>query len=180
MASRFGKLLRLDPASGSSTWTIAALGLRNPWRFSFDRATGDLYVGDVGQNATEEIDVTPRHSSGLENYGWNVYEGKSRYGENPLGPGELVFPVFEYHHTDGNCTVVGGFVYRGRARPSVRGRYVFGDYCSGIVWSLRMSGGKATAVRREPFRVSGLTSFGEDSTGELYAASQSGTIYRLT
>ena len=180
MASQFGKLLRLDPAKSRPSWTIAALGLRNPWRFSFDRATGDLYTGDVGQNETEEIDVTPRRNSGLENYGWNVYEGRGRYGDNSLGPGKLVFPVFEYHHTGGNCTVVGGFVYRGKARPGVRGRYVFGDYCSGVVWSLRMSGGKATSVRREPFRIGGLTSFGEDAAGELYATAQSGTIYRLT
>jgi glucose/arabinose dehydrogenase len=179
-SSPFGKLLRLDGSAGAPRWSIVGLGLRNPWRFTFDRATGDLYVGDVGQGEIEEIDVTPRRSPGLENYGWNLFEGRSRYGDNPEGPGKLVFPVYEYHHTGGHCTVIGGYVYRGRARPGERGRYVFGDYCSGLVWSLETSGGKARAVRREPFRIRGLTSFGEDSAGELYAVSADGALFRLT
>ena len=178
--SQFGKLLRLDPGSPSPSWTLAALGLRNPWRFSFDRATGDLYIGDVGQNEVEEVDFTPRRSPGLENYGWDIYEGNHHYEDTPQGPGQLVFPVFQYTHTDGNCTVVGGFVYRGKARPALRGRYVFGDYCSGLIWSMRMQAGKATSVRREPFRISGLTSFGENVAGELFAVAQDGTLYRLT
>jgi len=178
--SQFGKLLRLDPRSASPSWTIAALGLRNPWRFTFDRATGDLYIGDVGQNEVEEVDFTPRRSPGLENYGWDLYEGTHRYEDTPQGPGKLVSPVFEYAHEDGSCTVVGGLVYRGKARPALRGRYVFGDYCSGSVWSLRIKAGKATSTRRERFRISGLTSFGEDAAGELYAVSQDGTLYRLS
>ncbi len=178
MQSQFGKLLRFEPAS--SRWSIAALGLRNPWRFTFDRATGDLYIGDVGQNEVEEVDFTPRRSPGLENYGWDLYEGNDRYEDTPQGPGRLVFPVFQYTHADGSCTVVGGLVYRGKARPALRGRYVFGDYCSGLVWSLRMHAGKATSVRREAFRIPGLTSFGQDASGELLAVAQDGTLYRLT
>jgi glucose/arabinose dehydrogenase len=178
--SPFGKLLRLDVSRAGADWQVAGLGLRNPWRFTFDRRTGDLYIGDVGQNAVEEIDFTPARSPGLENYGWDVYEGSRRFETKEPGPGELVFPVHEYGRGEGNCTVVGGYVYRGRSRPSERGRYIFGDYCSGIVWSLRMRSGEATSVRREPFRVSSLSSFGEDAAGELYALSLDGTIYRLT
>jgi glucose/arabinose dehydrogenase len=175
-----GKMLRLNVRRPGSPPEVVGLGLRNPWRYSFDRATGDLYIGDVGQNAVEEIDYTPARSPGLENYGWDLYEGSRRFEEGNAGPGQLVFPVFEYGREDGNCTVVGGFVYRGRARPAERGRYILGDYCSGIVWSLRVRSGRAAAVRREPFSIEGLTSFGEDVAGELYATSQNGTVYRLT
>jgi glucose/arabinose dehydrogenase len=180
MGSQFGKLLTLDVSTANATWRIAALGLRNAWRFSFDRANGDLYIGDVGQNAVEEIDYTPRRSPGLENYGWDVYEGSQRFEDKAPGPGKLVFPVFEYGHSDGHCTVIGGHVYRGKARPAERGRYVLGDYCSGAVWSLRVSSGRAQGVRRESFRLPGLTSFGEDAAGEIYATTADGTIYRLT
>ena len=179
MGSLFGKLLTLDVSKANARWKIAALGLRNAWRFTFDRATGDLYIGDVGQNAIEEINFTPRQSPGLENYGWDVYEGSQRFEDGEPSTGRLVFPVFEYTHSQG-CSVTGGYVYRGKARPSERGRYIFGDYCSGIVWSLRIASGKARNVRTEPFRVSSLTSFGEDTAGELYAVSGEGTIYRLT
>jgi len=179
MRSLLGKMLRLDVRRPGSAPEIVALGLRNPWRYSFDRATGDLYIGDVGQGEIEEVDFTPRQSSGLENYGWDLYEGSSRFEDNEAGPGQLVFPVFEYSHDEG-CSVTGGFVYRGSARLSARGRYLFGDYCSGIIWSFRVSGGAAQDVRKEPFRIEGLTSFGEDATGEIFAASQNGTIYRLS
>jgi glucose/arabinose dehydrogenase len=177
--SRFGKLLRLDTRRATAGWEMVGLGLRNPWRFSFDRRTGDLYIGDVGQNEVEEIDFTPRRSPGLENYGWDVFEGSRRYEEKALGPGKLVRPIFEYSHANG-CSVTGGFVYRGKAKPGQRGRYVFGDYCSGIVWSLRVVNGKATGVRRERFKILNLTSFGEDAAGELYAMSQDGIVYRLS
>ena len=179
MRSPFGKLLRLDVSKAGADWDIAAIGLRNAWRFSFDRATGDLYIGDVGQNAVEEIDYTTAGSEGIENYGWDLYEGSRRYEDTTAGPGKLVFPVFEYDHDEG-CTVIGGYVYRGKARPAERGRYIFGDYCSGNIWSLRVSSGKAVGVRREPFRIEGLTSFGEGSSGEIYALTESGTVYRLT
>jgi glucose/arabinose dehydrogenase len=179
MRSRFGKLLTLDTSKRGASWKIAALGLRNPWRFTFDRQTGDLYIGDVGQNDIEEVHFTRRASPGLENYGWDIWEGSRRHEDTARGPGSLRFPVFEYDHDDG-CSVTGGFVYRGRARPAERGRYILGDYCSGMVWSLRVSGGKARGVRVESFRVSGLSSFGEDAAGELYAVSHDGTIYRVT
>ena len=179
MQSQFGKLLTLDVSKPSARWSIAGLGLRNPWRFSFDRKTGDLYIADVGQGEIEEVDFTPRDSPGLENYGWNLYEGSRRYQEGSVGPGELVFPVAEYTHSRG-CSITGGFVYRGSSRPAERGRYIYGDYCSGVVWSFRMSEGAATGVRVEPFRVASLSSFGENSAGELFAISQDGTIYRVT
>jgi glucose/arabinose dehydrogenase len=179
MATPLGKMLRLDVRRPGSAPEIVGLGLRNPWRYSFDRLTGDLYIGDVGQGDVEEVDFTSRASPGLENYGWNLFEGSRRFEQKAAGPGELVFPVFEYGH-DRGCTVVGGFVYRGRARPSERGRYVLGDYCSGTIWSLVVVSGKAKSVRTEPFRISGLTSFGEDRAGELYATSQAGVVYRLT
>src|SRR5919198_325823 len=178
--SLFGKLLTLDVAKSDAKWTIAALGLRNPWRFSFDRATADLYIGDVGQGEVEEVDFTPRSRPGLENYGWDIYEGSRRYEETPQGPGKLVFPVFEYTHEGGNCTVIGGGGYPGEARPGLKGRYLLGDYCSGVIWSFKISGGEAKGVRRERFRIAGLTSFGEDAAGELYAVDSDGTLYRLT
>jgi len=180
MGSQFGKLLALDVSKANADWTIAALGLRNAWRFSFDRANGDLYLGDVGQNAVEEIDYTPRRSPGLENYGWDLYEGSERFEDTSQGPGKLVFPIFEYEQAGEHCSVIGGYVYRGKARPAERGRYIVGDYCSGAVWSFKVRSGKATGVRREPFRLPGLTSFGEDAAGEVYATTEDGTIYRLS
>jgi len=177
--SLFGKLLTLDVSKPGAKWSIAALGLRNPWRFSFDRATGDLYIGDVGQRSVEEIDFTPRESTGLENYGWDRYEGSQRFESGDQGPGKLVFPVFEYGH-DRGCSVTGGYVYRGSARTAERGRYVFGDYCSGTIWSFRVSAGAATDVRVEPFEIGSVSSFGENAAGELFAVSHDGTIFRLS
>jgi glucose/arabinose dehydrogenase len=179
MQSLLGKMLRLDVRRPGSAPEIVALGLRNPWRYSFDRLTGDLYIADVGQGEIEEIDYTPRSSPGLENYGWDLYEGSSRFEETEAGPGQLVSPVFEYSH-DRGCTVVGGFVYRGSARPAERGRYTFGDYCAGTVWSLRVVGGQATGVRVEPFEIPSLTSFGESAAGELFATSLEGVLYRIS
>ena len=146
-------MLRLDVSRPGSAPTIVALGLRNPWRYSFDRQTGDLYIGDVGQGDVEEIDFTPKSETGLLNYGWDVYEGSRHFEDKAPGPGKLVFPVYEYTHDNGGCTVVGGFVYRGKARPAERGRYILGDYCSGVITSLRIASGKATAVRVEPFTI---------------------------
>ena len=124
-------------------------GLRNPWRFSFDRKTGDLYIGDVGQNAREEIDFRAKGAPPA-NFGWARYEGSRTYdGEISLDPPTpLVFPIHEYGHGEG-CSVTGGYVYRGKDVPAAVGRYFFGDYCSGTVWSLRVVGGEATGVRRE-------------------------------
>ncbi len=178
MSSKFGKLLALNVSKGGG-WKVAGVGLRNPWRFSFDRRTGDLYIADVGQDELEEVHFKARSTSGLVNYGWDLYEGSRRYEDTPQGPGKLVFPVFEYDHDDG-CSITGGFVYRGARRAAAKGRYIVGDYCTGYVWSFRISGGKATGVTREPFRVEGLSSFGEDAAGELYAVAHDGTIYRVT
>ncbi|MBA2425366.1 MAG: PQQ-dependent sugar dehydrogenase [Actinobacteria bacterium] len=180
LGSLFGKLLRLDVSKPRADWAIAGLGLRNAWRFSFDRATGDLYLGDVGQGAIEEVSFTPLRSPGLENYGWDLYEGSRRFEAGEPSTGKLVFPLYEYGRSEGSCSVIGGYVYRGAARPTERGRYIFGDYCSGIVWSLIARSGEARSVRRERFRIEGLTSFGESSSGELYATTQNGVIYRLT
>jgi glucose/arabinose dehydrogenase len=178
--SLLGKMLRLDVRRPGSAPAIVGFGLRNPWRYAFDRLTGDLYIGDVGQGALEEVSYTPRTSPGLENYGWDVYEGSRRFEQKGAGPGKLVFPVFEFGRDGGNCSVVGGHVYRGASRRADRGRYVVGDYCSGAVWSFVVARGEATRVRRESFRISSLTSFGEDAAGELYATSHDGTVFRLT
>jgi glucose/arabinose dehydrogenase len=180
MNDRHGKLLRANPLRSPVRWQIVALGLRNPWRFAFDRANGDLYIGDVGQGAWEEIDYRARAQIGtLANYGWRTFEGRARFSNTPLGPGQLVPPVQVYGREGGNCTVIGGYVYRGRAVTAARGRYFYGDYCSGNVWSLRVDSGRAVDVRRENFRVGSLTSFGEDVAGELYFATEGGRIYKL-
>jgi glucose/arabinose dehydrogenase len=177
---RLGKLLRIDPLRRGARWQTVGFGLRNPWRFSFDRANGDLYIGDVGQGDWEEIDYRAAAAVGtLANYGWRAFEGRARYSNTPLGPGQLVAPVHVYSHADNNCSVTGGYVYRGRAVSAAVGRYFFGDYCSGIVWSLRIDNGSATEVRREPFSVATLTSLGEDVSGELYFATGGGRIFKL-
>jgi glucose/arabinose dehydrogenase len=181
MNERLGKLLRINPLRRGAKWKIVALGLRNPWRFSFDRANGDLYIADVGQNAWEEIDYRPRAQiSRLTNYGWRLYEGRARFSTTTaLGPGQLVEPVYVYSHAGGNCSVTGGYVYRGTAVPAAVGRYFFGDYCSGDVWSLRIQGGRAVDARQEPFHVGSLTTFGVDTAGELYLGTDSGRIFKL-
>ncbi len=183
LGSRLGKLLRLNVDRRSARWQVAGYGLRNPWRFSWDRLTRDLYIGDVGQNTWEEVDVrTPRQQRALNNYGWRVWEGRSRYtsGQQVSRRGTLVFPIVVYSHSQG-CSITGGYVYRGKAIPSFRGRYIYGDYCEGTIWSLRSSGGKLrSGPRREPFRVPNLSSFGEDSAGEIYATSLDGTVYKLS
>src|ERR671910_1861205 len=180
LGSRLGKMLAINVDRRAPRPQNVGYGLRNPWRFSFDRQTGDLYIGDVGQNAWEEIDFTPRRSAGLENYGWDVYEGRARHeGKSPNSTGKLVFPIAVYP-LGGHCAVQGGFVYRGAAVPSAKGRYFYGDNCSGTVWSLRVVGGRARSVRQEPFKLDGLSSFGEDSRGELYAVTLGGSLYRLT
>jgi glucose/arabinose dehydrogenase len=179
LGERLGKLLSLDVDQGGSDWRIEGYGLRNPWRFSFDRETGDLWIGDVGQGEWEEIDHTPQGEPGLENYGWDVFEGRQRYEDKDPNPrGRLVMPVAEYSHDHG-CSVTGGFVYRGEAIPAAQGRYFYGDYCSGNVWSLALSDGKATGIRRHRFRVAALSSFGEDAAGELYLVSLEGNVFRL-
>jgi glucose/arabinose dehydrogenase len=179
LSSLLGKLLTLDVSESRPVPEIAAYGLRNPWRFSFDRESGDLWIGDVGQGEFEEVDRLPRDEVGtLTNFGWDVFEGDATYEEKEPNPeGTLVGPVAVYDHSEG-CSVTGGFVYRGDEVPALLGRYVYGDYCSGTVWSIAGDGARES-VRRAPIEVDGLTSFGEDGRGELYVASTSGTVFRI-
>ena len=180
MAEPFGKIWRIDVAT--RTTEIAFYGLRNPWRFSFDRTTGDLYIADVGASLWEEVDFVARASLGeLQNFGWDAWEATAvKEAKQPNPAGRLVFPVYAYDHQASRCSITGGFVYRGSAVPAARGRYFFGDYCTGSIWSLRMVDGKATDVRREATTIRGLSTFGEDARGELYAASvNTGRVYRL-
>jgi glucose/arabinose dehydrogenase len=178
LRSLFGKLLRFNVGVRRPKPVIVGYGLRNPWRFSFDRQTRDLYVGDVGQDSWEELDYTRRGTAGLENYGWRVYEGRARYtSESPNSAGHLVMPYVVLPNGP-YCSVIGGFVYRGNAVPAAKGRYFFGDNCVNKIHSTG-TGGDAS-YRTEPFTVDGLASFGEDARGELYLASvQSGNVYRL-
>jgi glucose/arabinose dehydrogenase len=184
LSVKLGKLLRLNVHKSGARWKVAGYGLRNPWRFSWDSLTRDLYIGDVGQDTWEEVDVrTPREQRVLNNYGWRVWEGRSRYspGQAVNPRGKLVFPIVTYKHVNGNCSTTGGYVYRGKAIASLRGRYVYGDYCSGNIWSLRAVGARLkSGPRLEPLHVAGLSSFGVDASGNLYAVSLNGELYRLT
>ena len=176
---QLAKLLRLNVNRAGATWQIAAYGLRNPWRFSFDRANGNLWIADVGQGAWEEIDFRPRAQlARLANYGWSAFEGRAKYKDTQINTrAPLTAPVYVYSHSQG-CSVTGGYVYRGRSVPAARGRYFFGDYCSGRIWSGTLSRG-SLRVRQEPFTVSSLTSWGEDARGELYAVSGDGKVFKL-
>jgi len=178
MSSLHGKLLKFNVAKRGAKAQIAGLGLRNPWRYSFDRTTGDLYIADVGQNAWEEVNWVRRGTTGLLNFGWDVYEGRAFYERKPLGRGKLVMPVAQYGR-NGGCSVTGGHVYRG-SNKAIQGRYFYADYCTGNVWSLKLANGKPTAQRKERFTIPNPTSFGEDAAGELFAVSHGGTLYRLT
>ncbi|MEZ5099851.1 MAG: PQQ-dependent sugar dehydrogenase [Thermoleophilia bacterium] len=179
--SLLGKLLRMDVDVDRPAARIVAYGLRNPWRFSFDRANGDLYVGDVGQDRVEEIDYVRGGVARLLNFGWDAFEGNDRYEGTRLGPGKRVGPIATYQHGSGRCSVTGGYVYRGAKSKALRGRYVYGDFCSGEIWTLRVRDGKARGKRLEAPRVQGLSSFGEDARGEVYAMSlYGGTLYRLS
>jgi glucose/arabinose dehydrogenase len=184
-----GKMLRIDVrpaegygippdnpfADGGGRLEIWALGLRNPWRFAFDPLTGDLWIGDVGQNQWEEIDLAPAGSSGL-NFGWDYYEGTHPYEGSPPAGLALTPPVAEYDHNQG-CSVTGGVVYRG-ALSAWQGVYLFGDFCSGTVWGLLpgASGWQMDALFRQ---MGNISSFGQDSAGEVYLLDYGGTLYRL-
>ncbi|HEV3478161.1 MAG TPA: PQQ-dependent sugar dehydrogenase [Gaiellaceae bacterium] len=175
-AQPHGKLLRLDVSGGAREWETVALGLRNPWRFSFDAETGDLWIGDVGQDRWEEVNVLRAGAKGAPNFGWDVYEGRDRVEEHEATAGtSLVWPVAVYGH-DVGCSISGGHVHRGPDAPSLRGRYVYGDWCSGRLWSVATDG---TSVRAETPRIPTLTSFGADGRGRLLAVAGSGTIYRF-
>ena len=174
--SRLGKLLRRDPGG----WTIVGYGLRNPWRFSFDRATGDLYIGDVGQGTQEEVDFLPAAKVSLprENYGWDVFEGTAKNICENTGlhsKRRLISPAWSYGRSVG-FTVIGGLVYRGSAMPAQRGRYFFGDLEG---WVRRARARTLTHRHVLGFRVPSLVSFGENSKGELYAVSLNSPVYRL-
>ena len=166
----------LGAAPGAGRLEIWAYGLRNPWRFSFDRLTGDLYIGDVGQNAWEEIDRQPLDPPGGANYGWNLREGDHCY--RTCDTTGLVAPIAEYSHALG-CAVTGGYVYRGAAEASLQGVYIFGDYCSGRLFTLHSGGGSFT-TRTVANTSLNISSFGEDDAGELFLVDLgAGGLYRV-
>jgi glucose/arabinose dehydrogenase len=190
-----GKMLRLDVDSGEpyavprdnpfvgrngARPEIWAYGLRNPWRYSFDRESGDLWIADVGQNRAEEINVQRAGSRGGENYGWSIMEGFRCLRGDSCDQAGLTLPVAEYGRNDG-CSVTGGYVHRGTREPALTGAYLFGDYCSGRIWSLHQNAGGEwirTELAQTNLRIS---SFGEDRDGDVYVADlQGGGIYRLT
>jgi glucose/arabinose dehydrogenase len=189
-----GKILRIDPRpSAGSSYTIPPdnpfvgradarpeiwmYGLRNPWRFTFDRDTDDVWIGDVGQNAWEEIDFTTAADAAGSNWGWNPREGAHDFAGNaPAGVRE---PIFELSHGDGNCSVTGGYVYRGERIPALRGAYVFADFCRGELTALVQRDGALAEQALLGPRSGEVTSFGEDAAGELYVLTRSGAIYRI-
>jgi glucose/arabinose dehydrogenase len=191
-----GKMLRIDVSSGTGTYSIPssnpfvgnpayrpeiwALGLRNPWRFSFDRQTGDLFIADVGQNTYEEVNLQPAASTGGANYGWNIMEGLHCYSVSPCNQNGLKLPIIEYDHSQGDCSIIGGYIYRGVRYPALEGIYLYGDYCSGRIWGLKLTG---TRVENKLLLDSGmsLSTFGEDEEGNIYVADHSsGNIYEIT
>jgi glucose/arabinose dehydrogenase len=196
LATLLGKILRLDvdsalpyaipagnpfastPGARAEIWSF---GLRNPFRFSFDREAGDLYIGDVGQDRREEIDFAPASSGGGENYGWNRTEGTLCFGASDCDRSGITFPVTEYDHESGACSVTGGYVYRGNRIPSLRGHYFYGDFCAGFVKSLRVDGGSAADQRDWPELDPGsqITSFGQDAAGEVYIVAAGGGVFRI-
>ncbi len=194
-----GKILRIDPlANGDQPYTVPAdnpfvgqdgakpeiwsYALRNPWRFSFDRATKDLWIGDVGQGNIEEVDrATVADGAGRgTNFGWSAFEGNVRYNDDQSADG-VVPPVFQYTHANGNCSVTGGYVYRGAAIPALRGAYLYTDYCGNGVRAIVVDAsgkpGDAVQLTDQP---GSIVSFGEDANGEIYVCSLSGNVvYRI-
>jgi glucose/arabinose dehydrogenase len=176
-----GKLLALDVDAPTPQWEVVLTGLRNPWRFWFDPALGEVWIGDVGQDEIEEIDrVLLELDEPPKNLGWSAYEGTERIEGHTLdATGDLVWPVATYEHGENGCSVTGGVVYGGARLPDFVRRYVYGDYCSGILWSLRGAPhGRADDVRREQATIPQLTHIGTDANGELVFASGAGDIYR--
>jgi glucose/arabinose dehydrogenase len=193
--SLLGKILRLDPETGNACGTdnpfvsgggapeVWSVGLRNPWRFSFDRSTGVLYIGDVGQSQREEVDavVGPSAGRGL-NFGWNVMEGflcfSPSTGCNTAG---LTLPVLDYTHDAGACSITGGYVYRGTLNPAVNGTYFYADFCAGFVRSFQLQGTEPGSQATWPLLSPGgqIISFGEDARGELYIMTQAGSLFRI-
>lgn len=167
------------PATRAELWNW---GLRNPWRFTFDRSTGDLYIGDVGQNQREEINVATAASGAGKgvNYGWSIMEGTRCFNATSCDMTGLTLPVLDYTHSDG-CSVTGGYVYRGTAIPGLAGTYFYADYCDGWVRSFRYTGGQVTEAGSWDALAPGgsIPSFGEDGAGELYVLTAEGGVYRI-
>jgi glucose/arabinose dehydrogenase len=173
-----GDLLRIDPSSNGRPQVVVT-GLRNPWRWSFDTETGDLWIGDVGQNAIEEIDKLPAGQIEGANMGWSAFEGTHRFRKDVDAPAGAVPPVFEYGHDEGQA-VVGGYVYRGKAIPAMVGAYLFADTYQGVLRLLAVDGTKVVAHRElRPVPGKLISSFAQDPAGELYVLSLEGGIYRL-
>jgi glucose/arabinose dehydrogenase len=195
LGTLLGKILRIDPqASGGKPYTVPAdnpfvnrsgakpeiysYGLRNPWRFSFDRSTGDLTIGDVGQNEVEEIDFVRKGKGSGANFGWRPFEGNDRFAPGESAPGAIK-PVITERHSAGNCSITGGIIIRDPALKAWRGRYVFGDFCRGVIQTAVLSSGKASNLTDRKLKVSQLSSFGEDARGRVYATSLDGPVYRF-
>jgi glucose/arabinose dehydrogenase len=173
------KILRINVSGATLKISIYAYGLRNPWRFSFDRLSGGLWIGDVGQDRYEEIDHLAYRTPAGVNFGWSYYEGDHVYKPQPIDRSRLMFPMTEYpHNPGGNCAVTGGYVYRGPDFPWLYGWYVYGDFCSGRIW--KKSG---PTGRPQPMAISGkvkqIASFGEGARGGLFLVSLSGSVYRF-
>ena len=173
-----------DPSTLDEIW---ALGLRNPWRFSFDRGTGDMYIGDVGQGSREEINFQPGSSTGGENYGWRCMEGFRCTGMSGCicNNAALTLPIRDHGRTDAR-SITGGYVYRGQTICDLRGTYFYADYLSGRIWSLRMVDGNVTEfedrtaeLQPDGGSLSSITSFGEDGSGEMYIVTRGGRIYKI-
>ena len=181
-----GKILRIDvdsaepyaiPSDNPFGNEILHYGLRNPWRIAFDKLTGDFYIGDVGQNGWEEIDVVPAGSRSGLNFGWDHYEGNHDY--DPQGTAsEYIFPAAEYSHAEGGCSVTGGHVYRG-SMPEWNGIYIYGDYCTGYVWGLISVDGEWQSQLLFETNAR-ITSFGQDRQGEVYLLNDTGDVYKLS
>jgi glucose/arabinose dehydrogenase len=178
-ATWLGKMLRVD-VDGDGHVEIWGLGLRNPWRYSFDRLTGDLWIGDVGQNVWEEINFVPAGAPAGQNFGWNVGEGNHCFRSSGCDLSPFVPAIAEYDHQSG-CAVVGGYVYRGTVNPAMDGAYLYADECSGRVWSLVRDSNGAPVVSELMDTSIAVSAFGEDRSGELYLTGfNDGTVYRLT
>ena len=197
LGSLLGKILRIDPrrqgrrryriprdnpfvGRGGARPEIYAYGLRNPWRFSFDRETRDLIIGDVGQNEVEEIDLVSLAKGAGANFGWRPFEGSRRNFEDEDAPGHVP-PVIDLGHDDGFCSVTGGYVVRDPRLPELQGRYVYGDYCDGRIRAARLSAGDASGDRALGLpRIGPISSFGEDARGRVYVTSLDGPVYRFS
>jgi glucose/arabinose dehydrogenase len=175
-SSRLGKLLRMDVNASPPTPRMVAYGLRNPWRFSFDRRTGDIRIGDVGQSNWEELDFFKHGWKPGVNYGWRKYEGKHLYHDQNIDESRLKWPFQEYSHAGGNCTVIGGYMYRGEI-SSLYGHYLYADLCSGNIW-MRKPGHRPVLMNISG-QVSSIVSFAEGNLGGIFIISLNGHIYRL-